>query len=98
MIECAGHTGFIEKAIGQKAGRMRFHLIWEGYPYVGEQYLIPDGPIVQAELSYDGEFEGKEHRFALSFGDQVIFYFVGPKGKMSRKLWVAQGLTLLKKD
>ncbi len=96
VIECINYTGFIEKAIKQKAQEMSFYLIWEGYPYIQEQYLIPDGPFGSAKLAYEEKISDDEHRFSLSFGNQVLFYFVNNIGQITRKIWIAQGYGLLK--
>ena len=98
VIECAGHTGFIKEAIRRKKGQMTFHVIWEGYPYIQEQYLnIPDELFSEARLSYDeGGLDG-DHRFSLDIAGQTIFYFVDKAGHMTRKLWISQGYSLLMK-
>ena len=96
VIECMNYTGFIQKAIKHQAQEMSFYLVWEGYPYIQEQYLIPDGPFVQAKLTYEEKISDKEHRFSLSFGNQVLFYFVDNIGQTTRKIWISQGLGLLK--
>ena len=98
VIECANYTGFIKKAIEKKAGQMNFHLIWEGHPYIGQQYLVPDELFTRARLSFDGGMAGEEHRFSLAFGDQMLFYFVNNDGQMTRKLWISEGLSFLMRN
>ena len=98
VIECAGHTGFIEKAMEKKTGQMNFHIIWEGYPFVGEQYPIPEELFSEAKLSYDGMMMEGGYRFSLETAGQTLFYFVNNEGQMTRKLWISQGYSLLKKD
>lgn len=96
IIECAGQTGYIAKAVEKKAGKMSFHIIWEGYPYVMEQYLnLPRQLFSRASLSYDGTTKNKEKRFTLKVGGQSIFYFLNDNLKLVKKFWVSQGLTMV---
>lgn len=98
VIECASFTGFISKAIKEKAGEMNFHLIWDGYPYIMEQYPgIPEQVFSPATLSYDGMTDSGEQRFLLRFYGETIFFMVNKDGKYDKKLWVSQGLTKIKK-
>lgn|GEM_PF-1367463 len=95
VIECASITGFINKALEKKAGVMRFHIVWDGYPYIMEQYPgIPEGVFSSASLEYDGQTESGEKRFMLKFGGETIFYMVNPiSGQFTKKMWVSQGVT-----
>ena len=99
VVECASYSGFLQKAMNTESGVMNFHIIWEGYPYIQEQYLnMPDEFFSKAQLSYDGKNKLGEYRFSLSFGSQVIFYFVDKKGRMIKRLWIAQGYSLIKQN
>lgn len=98
VIECAAFTGFINKAIQEKAGEMNFHLIWDGYPYIMEQYIgIPEQVFSPATLSYDGVTDDGEQRFLLRFYGETIFFMVNKNGKYDKQLWVSQGLSKIKK-
>lgn len=95
LIECASITGFINKADEVKAGKMRFHIIWDGYPYIMEQYPgIEKSVFTAASLEYDGETEAGKNRFVLRFSGETIFYIVDiAAGQFEKKLWVSQGVT-----
>lgn len=96
VIECAYKLGFLQKATRLMSGKMTFDLIWEGYPYVQEQYLnIQNQAISKASLSYDGKNPAGEHRFSLSFDGNSIFYFVDKKYRLDRIFWPAQGLSVV---
>jgi hypothetical protein len=96
VIECAYQIGFLQKATKLKSGKMAFDLIWEGYPYVQEQYLnIGSQPLVKASLSYDGKNQLGEHRFSLSFGGSSIIYFVDKNFHLDRIFWPSQGLSVV---
>lgn len=95
LIECASITGFINKAIEANAGVMRFHVVWDGYPYIMEQYPgLENNLFSSASLEYDGKTEEGENRFMLRFAGETIFYMVNPRsGQFTKKLWVSQGVT-----
>lgn len=98
IIECASFTGFISKAINEKAGVMNFHIIWDGYPYIMEQYIgIPDQAFTEARLEYDGETSDGEKRFLLRFYGETIFFMVNNNGGYDKQLWVSQGLSKIKR-
>lgn len=95
VIECAVVTGFIDKAISVQDGRMAFHIIWEGYPYIQEQYPgIPKQVFTSATLDYDGLSNQGKHRFVLGFAGQSIFFHLDDDRTVDRIFWVAQGLSI----
>lgn len=94
VIECAGVTGFLEKAVSKGRGSMNFYLIWEGFPFIGEQYInLPNHPFTKAQLGYDGENSLGEKRFKLNAGNQTILYFVNKSFEFKKMYWPAQGLS-----
>lgn len=96
IIECAYRIGFLQKATKLKSGKMAFDLIWEGYPYIQEQYLNIQGQaFTKASLSYDGKNPAGENRFSLSFSGNSVFYFVDNKYRLDRMFWPAQGLSVV---
>lgn len=97
VIECAFMTGFIETAMKREAGRMNFYIVWDGYPFLMQQYVeIPEEVFSRAVLEYDGS-ENEKNRFVLRFAGQSIFYFVHPSGRYERLFWVGQGLSVVKR-
>lgn len=95
VIECALVSDFLEKSMELEDGVMTFHIIWEGYPYVQEQYPgIPNQVFSSATFSYDGRTSDGYLRYALSFAGQTIFYHIDENFKLAKKFWVAQGLTI----
>jgi hypothetical protein len=96
VIECAKVSGFIGKAIGKNVGSMYLNILWEGYPYVQEQYLnIPSGFFTAATLEYDGENKAGEKRFTLKFGENAIFYFLDDNLQLTKVFWPSQGLSIV---
>ena len=96
VIECAQFTGFLKKAIKTRAGSMNFHVIWDGYPFVQEQFLnLANSPFESAILKYDGTNENNEKRFSLSVGANSIIYFVNDDLELVKVFWVSQGLSMV---
>lgn len=95
VMECAIKNGFIAKTAKFDGGEMNFHIIWEGYPYVMEQYVgIAENIFAKAKLSFDGNLKSGIRRFTLQVDDQVIAYFLDKKNNLVRTFWVSQGLSI----
>lgn len=98
IVECVGYTGFFEKAKEVKAGKMSFHVIWDGYPFIQEQYLnIENSPFSAATLEYDGQTDTGDYRFSLNVSGNVIFYLFNDKNDYAKIFWPAQGYSLYHK-
>ncbi len=98
LVDCVKYTGFIEKAIKAKAGKMPFHVIWDGYPFIQEQYLnINNEPFAAAVLEYDGQTNEKDYRFSLNVSGNVIFYLFNESYEYAKIFWPAQGYSLYHK-
>ncbi len=95
VVECIRYTGFVDKAIRQKQGRLELTIIWDGYPYIQEQYLnLRNEPFVQAVLEYDGSTKEGDHRFSMSVSGSVIFYLFNENNEYAKIFWPAQGFSL----
>lgn len=98
LIECAGATGFLAKAIKKGTGQMNFYIIMDRWPYFNEQYDgIPETPFVSSSLEYDGGNARGENRFSLRFGNQVSFYLVDKKNNLKKHFWIGQGLSMVER-
>ena len=98
IVECVGATGFIEKAIEKGVGTMNFHIIWDGYPYVQEQYQhLPDEIFSSAEFVFEGDSQNGGKKFSLTTGNQTIFYVVKPGGFLTKIFWVSQGMSMVER-
>lgn len=99
VTECLAFSGFIKKAIETQSGSARFMLIWDGYPYFQEAYNdIPVEMFSNAELNFDGKINEDEFRFNLVVGNQSIFYVLGKSGELKKMFWIAQGVSMVRKD
>ena len=98
LVECVAATGFIEKAIQRDNGKMLFHVIWDGHPYIQEQYQsLPNKIFSLAEFVFEGDNGNGEKKFSLSTGGQTIFYVIQPGGIMTKLFWVSQGMSMVEK-
>lgn len=99
VIECAATTGFLTKAKSLKTGRMKLHVLFEGYPYFQEHYRhAPEGLFSEARLIYDGLTERGEMRLSLKFGKTTVLYFVNDKWEMVKMFWPSEGVSLVARD
>lgn len=95
LVECAKFTGFIDKAITEKNGKMSFHIIWDGYPYIQEQYdNLNNEPFSSAVLEYDGQTNEGDHRFSLNTSNNIIFYLFNDSYEYAKMFWPSQGFSL----
>ena len=94
MAECLKGQGFLLTAIKQKAGRLNFHLVWEGYPFLQEQDAGLTQLFTPAIVEYDGQLGPDLVRFSVSFAGQVLFFVVNERGQLQKFFWVAQGISV----
>ena len=96
VIECLSKTGLIEKAIKNKAGTISFHMIWDGHPYLQEQYVnLPSRLFAPATLSFEGKESQDEYRFSLEVEGQTLFYGINKEGIPIKLFWVSEGLSMV---
>ena len=93
IIDCVRITGFLSRAIQSKLTRMSLTIVWEGHPFIDEQYSGIDGPFSSSIFSYEGRSREGHFVFNLNFGDQVLFYHLNEEMQLEKKFWVAQGMT-----
>lgn len=99
LMECIRSTGFVQKAFEMKAGKVNFYIIWDGYPFLNQQYTsMGDKMFSPATLDYDGENEKGDHRFSLLADGTSIFYFTDADGVLKKQFWVAEGLSMVEVD
>jgi hypothetical protein len=99
IMECAKRIGFLDKAIRTQSGSMKFTIVWDGYPYIQEQYFgLANGPFEVATLKFDGKKDQKENRFSLVLLNNLIFYFVDKERNLEKMFWPAQGVSVLNQN
>ena len=92
IVDCVKVTGFLSKAIKNKGGKVNLTTIWEGHPFISEQYSGIEGPLTTSVFSYEGLSQEGNFIFNLSFGNQVLFYHFNQNMQLEKKFWVSQGL------
>ncbi len=99
LIECTGITGFLSKALQEKGGTMKFHIIWDGYPYFQEQYLNVSNSVFEAAaLVYEGTNRDGLSRFTLKTPSQIMFFLVDRKLELKKQIWVSQGYSMTERE
>ena len=93
IVDCVKITGFLSKAIERQVGKMSLTIIWEGFPFIKEQYSGIDGPFSTSVFSYEGRSKEGHFVFKLSLADQVLSYHFNKEKQLEKKFWVSQGLT-----
>ncbi len=96
--DCLKIQGHLNSLINKEKKQIPFYLIWESYPYQGEQLNnISDSPFQKAVILYEGINNGL-HRFIVDLGNQTILYHYNLDLKFEMMFWVAQGITLKKQE
>lgn len=99
IVECVKATNFFHTAIDKDAGQMNFHVIWENYPFIQDQYSdLPNDVFSSATFEYEGKNERGEYKFTLQLPNQAIFYFVDQNADLLKMFWVSQGLSVVRRD
>ena len=91
--DCIRVTKFLSRAIMNKAGKMSLTIIWEGHPYIREQYAGVETPFSTSILSYDGISKEGNFVFNLNFSNQVLFYHFNNNAQLEKKFWISQGMS-----
>lgn len=99
IVECMANMGYIEKAAKVSQMVLDLYIVWEGYPFIQEQYAgIPNEVFTKATFSYDGLTDRKEHKYSLRFGEEMIAFVVDKNYQSYRMFWVSQGLSMIMKS
>lgn len=97
VLDCVKATGFLEKSKEKNAGKMHFQLLWDGHPFLQEQYPgLKEIPYSEASFEFDGKNKNKEIRYTLQAAGQSIFYFVDNEASLKKIFWISEGLTMTK--
>ncbi len=97
IIDCLRVTGFFHQSIRKGEGRIRFTIIWDGYPYMKSQYRgIPETPFSSAIMAFDGKGEDGLYKYTLGFNGQVMFFHLNENKTLEKRFWVAEGLSQMR--
>jgi hypothetical protein len=96
--ECLFQTKLLEKVFTGQGRVSNFYLIWDSFPYTGEQFSnVSGGFFTPATIKYEGPVKGL-HRFELEAEGQVILYYFSKSFEFVKMSWIAQGLTMTTLD
>jgi hypothetical protein len=96
--ECLKSTEFISKAIKEKQGDLRFHVIWDSYPYFKEMYSNLNSDVFsEASISYDGEIDGN-YKFKVDIAGHIIFYHYNNELEFEKLFWISQGMSVIRRQ
>jgi hypothetical protein len=95
LPECLAHYGFLERSKNKKSAKFNFHVIWEGYPYLQEQYAGVGGQLfTPASIVFEKVDKG-EFRYQVEIGGQTLLYSFSKSNELIRIFWIAQGIAIL---
>ena len=93
--DCLYHNLLLTKAMSHKNEKVSFYVVWEGYPYVQDQFSgVGSNLFVPAKLRYDGEDKGIR-RFSVHVEGQSIIYHFSKNFDFVRMFWIDQGITIV---
>lgn len=93
LPECVRKFAQLEK---KKRVPVSFTLVWDSFPYYGEQYQGMAGKIFsQASIKFDSE-QKSTLGYAVSVEGQVILYHFNQELEFEKMFWISQGITIIK--
>lgn len=93
--DCLYHNLLLTKAIDRKGEGMPFFVVWEGYPYIQEQFSgVGSKLFAPAVVKYEGEQKGLR-RFLVEVDGQSILYHFSKSFDLVRMFWIAQGISVV---
>lgn len=96
ILECAKTKGFLQKAGRAKEGVMPMGIIWDGFPYLSEQYpQVPKVLFSKGTLRYDGRTDENEHRFSLDIGEDSVVFVINSSYEYEKQFWVVHGISIM---
>ncbi|MFN8369961.1 MAG: hypothetical protein U0T83_04965 [Bacteriovoracaceae bacterium] len=99
LIECVKTTGFFRKSAEKEAGSISIQLIWDGYPYIHEQYEGASSELFTvATMNFESISKDGFINYSLNFDDQVIFFQVSKEGVLIKQDWISQEFSLKKSN
>jgi hypothetical protein len=93
--DCLYHNQFLTKALARKGENLSFYVVWDGYPYIQEQYTGVGSKLFSpAVVRFDGEHK-KAHRYLVEVEGQSIIYNFSKNFDFVRMFWIAQGISIV---
>ncbi len=93
--DCLYHNLLLTKAKERKGEIMPFYVVWEGYPYIQEQFSgVGTKLFAPATVKFDGEVKSLL-RFLVEVDGQNIVYHFSKSFDLVRMFWIAQGISVV---
>ncbi len=93
--DCLYHNMLLSKAMARKDESFPFYVIWEGYPFIQDQFTGVGSRLFEpANVKFSGEQKNTMH-FLIEVGGQTILYHFSKSFDLVRMFWVAQGVTVV---
>jgi hypothetical protein len=93
--DCLYHNSLLTKAKESAGGDMSFYVVWEGYPYIQDQFSGIGAKLFSpATLKFDGEHKSMLH-FLVEVDGQNIVYHFSKSFDLVRMFWIAQGVSVV---
>ncbi len=95
--ECLRFSNILFELKKKPKSSMKLGIIWESYPYMSLQWENMPAEVVSfGRIFYDGISEDNEYKYNLEFNGQVAFFHFKKNFELSKFLWVAQGISIVK--
>lgn len=93
--DCLYHNLILSKAFERKGQFYPFTVIWDGYPYIQDQYSGVGAELFSvARVKYQGEHKGIR-KFLVEVDGQGILYHFSKSFDLVRMFWIAQGVSII---
>jgi hypothetical protein len=93
--DCLYHNLLLSKAFDRKGQFFSFTVIWDGYPYIQDQYTGVGSKLFSvARVKYESEDKGIR-KFLVEVEGQGILYHFSKSYDLVRMFWIAQGVSII---
>lgn len=95
LPDCLYHNLILSKAFERKGQFFAFTVIWDGYPYIQDQYTGVGTKLFSgARVKYEGEHKGIR-KYLVEVEGQGILYHFSKSFDLVRMFWIAQGISII---
>lgn len=93
--DCLYHNQILLKAFERKGKFISFSVIWDGFPYIQDQYAGVGSKLFSvARVRYEGE-QKSIRKFLVEVDGQGILYHFSKSFDLVRMFWIAQGISII---
>jgi len=93
--DCLYHNQMLGKAYERKGRFFPFTVVWDGYPYIQDQYSGVGFKLYSvARIKYEGEHK-EIRKFLVEVDGQGILYHFSKSFDLVRMFWIAQGVSII---